>query len=79
MGVHFSSHTAVAISFGVTLAAFRLSLLPGAVAAVCGYLWLITYLPYHTPADVFYTTAIILPLSLVCHIPWWKRNAASKR
>lgn len=72
-GLHFSSHTAVAVSFGVTLIAFRLWLLPLVTVLVAGYLWLITYLPYHTHGDVLTTTAVILPLSLLCHIPWWRR------
>ena len=70
---HYSTHTAVAISFGVTLVASRISMLPAVAAMVGCYLWLITYLPYHAPVDALSTVAVILPLSLLCHLPWWRR------
>ena len=76
-GVRYSSHTAVAISFGVTLVAFRLSLLPPVALVVCGSLWMITYLGYHAPVDALCTTAVILPLSLICHAAWWRRGGTS--
>ena len=69
--LHFSSHTAVAISFAITLIALRTSLLPVVAAVVAGYLWLITDLHYHEPGDLFITAAVILPLSILCHVPWW--------
>jgi hypothetical protein len=70
-GVRYSTHTAVAISLGVTLAAIlRLVFLPAVAAVVCGYLWLITVLAYHTAGDVCSTAAVILPLSVLCHLPW---------
>ncbi|MGB8356062.1 MAG: hypothetical protein WCD79_19340 [Chthoniobacteraceae bacterium] len=72
-GARYSSHTAVAISFAVTLVAFRLSLLPAIALAICGYLWVITYLGYHAPIDALCTLAVILPLSVVCHVPWWRK------
>ena len=78
-GARFSSHTAVAISFGVTLMAFQLSLLPVVVAAISFYMWLITYLQYHAPIDALLTTAIILPLSLLCHVPWWRQRRSPDR
>ena len=67
-GLHYSTHAAVAISFGVTLSVFRLRLLPLMAVIVGGYLWMITYLPYHTPGDVISTAAVILPLSILCHL-----------
>lgn len=76
LGLHFSSHTAIAISFAMTLVAFRLFLLPVLVAVVAGYLWLIVYLHYHAPGDVLMTAAVIIPLSALCHLPWWKKARA---
>ena len=76
MGLHFSSHTAVAISFAMTLVAFRFLLLPVLLPVVAGYLWLIVYLHYHVPGDVFLTAAVMVPLSALCHLPWWKRARA---
>jgi hypothetical protein len=76
-GARYSSHTAVAISFGVTLVAFRLSLLPPVALVICGYLWMITYLGYHAPIDALCTAAVILPLSLICHLAWWRRGGST--
>ncbi len=73
-GLHFSTHTAVAVSFAVTLLAFRAWLAPLLAAALAGYLWLIVFLGYHAPADVAGTLVAIVPLSLLCHAPWWKRT-----
>jgi hypothetical protein len=73
-GLRYSTHAAVAVSIGVTLAACRLSLLPAVAVLVAGYLWLITYLPYHTPGDVLSTIAVMLPLTLLCHLPRWRRG-----
>ena len=75
-GFHFSSHTAVAVSFAMTLVAFRLFLIPVATGVVGGYLWLMVYLHYHVPGDILITAVVILPLSALCHVPWWKRNAS---
>ena len=77
-GLHFSSHTAVAISFAMTLVAFRFFLLPILAGAVAGYLWLITCLHYHEPGDIFLTAAVILPLSVLCHVPWWRKAGMAK-
>ena len=74
MGCHFSSHTALAISFAITLIADRISFLPFVGAVICGYLWLITDLHYHVPGDVFTTAAVMLLVSLLCHVPWWRRK-----
>ena len=72
-GARYSSHTAVAISFAVTLVAFRLSLLPAIALVIGGYLWVITYLGYHAPIDALCTAAVILPLSVACHVAWWRK------
>lgn len=74
-GVIFSAHTALGISLVVTLAAFRLWLLPLFAIALAGYLWLIVYLGYHHWGDIYSTAAVILPLSLLCHLPWWRKTA----
>lgn len=74
MGLHFSSHTALAISLAVTLMAFRFFLLPLVAAVVVGYVWLMTCLHYHIPGDALITAAVILPLSILCHLPWWMKK-----
>jgi hypothetical protein len=74
-GLHFSTHTAMAVSFAVTLLAFRAWLAPLLAAVLAGYLWMIVFLGYHAPGDILSTLTLILPLSLLCHAPWWKRTA----
>ena len=69
-GMNYSTHTALAVSLAVTLSLCRLRLFPAVAVVVGAYLWVITYLRYHTPADEISTAAVILPLSLVCHLPW---------
>lgn len=68
--VNYSTHTALAVSLAVTLSLCRLVFSP-VVAVVAGaYLWMITYLGYHTPGDAISTAAVILPLGVLCHLPW---------
>jgi hypothetical protein len=74
----FSSHTALGISLLVTLTAFRVSLLPVFAIVLAMYLWVITYLGYHNPGDIFSTAAVILPASLLCHLPWWMKRPRQK-
>jgi hypothetical protein len=73
-GVNYSTHTAVAVSLGVSLVICRPMLLPAMVVVVGAYLWLITFLGYHTPGDAISTGAVILPLSVLCHLPWLLSN-----
>lgn len=74
-GLHFSTHTGLAVSFAVTLLAFRAWLAPLLAAVLAGYFWLVVFLGYHAPGDVEGTLIAIAPLSLLCHAPWWKRTA----
>lgn len=73
-GLHFSTHTAVAISFAVTLLAFRRRLAPLLAAVLAAYFWMIVFLGYHAEGDVTGTLAVMLPLSVLCHLPWWKQT-----
>jgi hypothetical protein len=73
--LHFSSHTALAISFAITLVAYRFFMLPIVATIVVGYVWLMTCLHYHVPGDALITAAVILPLSILCHLPWWRKKA----
>lgn len=72
-GMNYSTHTAVAVSLGVTLSLCRLAFFPVAAVVVGAYLWAITLLGYHTPGDAISTAAVILPLALLCHSPWLLR------
>ncbi|HWB60393.1 MAG TPA: hypothetical protein VG733_12935 [Chthoniobacteraceae bacterium] len=74
--LRFSSHTALGISVAVTLSVFRPVLLPLLAVLLAGYFWLIVYLQYHHPADIYTTAAAILPLSLLCHLPWALKRRA---
>jgi hypothetical protein len=65
----------LAVSFAVTLLAFRAWLAPLLAAVLAGYFWLVVFLGYHAPGDVEGTLIAIAPLSLLCHAPWWKRTA----
>lgn len=78
-GLHFSTHTAVALSFAVTLLAFDLRLAPALAAVLGSYLWIIVFLGYHATHDVWSTLVVMLPLCLLCHLPWWRKIAAGKR
>ena len=69
-GLHYSTHTAFAVSLAVTLSLCRLALLPVMAVVVGAYLWLITFLGYHAPGDAISTAAVVVPLSLLCHLPW---------
>ena len=69
-GMNYSTHTAIAVAFGVMISLCRPVLLPAVTVVVAAYLWAITCLGYHTAGDAISTMAIMLPASLLCHLPW---------
>jgi hypothetical protein len=77
-GQRYSTHTAVAIVAGVTLSVYRRWMLPIAAVVVAGYLWMVVCLHYHSATEVTSTLAVILPIGILCHLPWLRKGARTE-
>jgi len=62
----FSTHTAVAIAIGVTLATLGRGWLIATIALWIGYAGMMIHLGYHSPADLGTTTLAVLPGVVLC-------------
>lgn len=78
MHLNFSSHSAVSLSLGITLVAFRKIFLLLVILIIGGYMWVMVVLDYHIPWDMISTAAVVIPVCLLCHLPWWRQTVSMK-
>ena len=76
-GLNYSTHSAVAVAIGTTLAALGRSWLIATLAIGAVYAWLMIHLEYHTVGDIVSTVGINLPVAAAAQIlPRHRRTAA---